>query len=303
MTERDLRALDPELARRTAALALAARRAVQGALGGEHKSPYLGASVVFAEHREYRPGDDLRALDWRAYARFDRHFVKRFEQETNLRALLICDRSASMSYRGERAASSKTELAQTLLAALALVALRQGDAVGVLPFAREPGTYLPPRARADHIEGVFAALCAPPSGEGASELGAALAEVGDRFHRRGLVALASDLFDVDAADGAAVGAALARLRARGHDVIVFHVLDADEIDFAFGAPSRFEALEGDVAVEVDPSLVRSAYLEQIERFLSSWRDRAADVGARYVVARTDLPAERPLGEILDRRRR
>ncbi|MCC7541877.1 MAG: DUF58 domain-containing protein [Deltaproteobacteria bacterium] len=303
MSDRDLRGIDPELARRTASLALAARRAVEGALGGEHRSPYLGASVVFAEHREYRPGDDLRALDWRAYARLDRHFVKRFEQETNLRALLLADRSASMSYRGARALCSKAELAETLLAALALVALRQGDAVGVLPFAREPGSYLPPRARADHMEGVLAALTGDLRGADASDLGRALAEVGDRFHRRGLVALASDLLDVDDAEGAAIGAALARLRARGHDVVVFHVIDPDEIDLELGVPARFEALEGDLCIEVDPALVRARYTEHVGAFLAGWRDRAAEVGARYTLARTDVPAERALGEVLDRRRR
>src|SRR5688500_11150522 len=149
------RALDPDVARRVANLTLSARKAVEGLLSGVHRSPHRGASVVFVEHREYRPGDDLRLLDWRAFARTDRHQIKRFEQETHLRATLVLDRSGSMAFGG------KAEHAATLLGALAYVLVNQGNAAGVLTFDEGLRDALPPRSRPAHLEAVLSTLVAP----------------------------------------------------------------------------------------------------------------------------------------------
>src|SRR5688500_6627416 len=173
------RALDPDVARRVANLTLSARKAVEGLLSGVHRSPHRGASVVFVEHREYKPGDDLRLLDWRAYARSDRHQIKRFEQETHLRATLVLDRSGSMAYGGD-GRSSKARHAATVLAALAFILIRQGDAPGLAAIVETIYARLPPRTKPAHLEEVLRELSTPPVDGTKTDLAAALTEVAER---------------------------------------------------------------------------------------------------------------------------
>ncbi len=292
-------ALDPEVARRVSTLLLAARRAAEGLASGLHKSPHRGASVVFVEHREYRPGDDLRLLDWRAYARTDRHMIKRFEQETQLRGTLVLDRSGSMAYPTIPGAHTKARHAATLLAALGYVLVRQGDLAGAATFADVLAPPLPARGRPAQVEAIATALAEPPAEGATTDLAGALGSVAERAGRRGFVAVASDLLDLR--EGAL--APLAQLVARGHDVVVFHVLHPDELSLPFDEPTRFEGLEGEATLETDPAALRGAYTLEIRQFLEECRARCTAAGARYVLARTDVPPERTLAELLTARGR
>jgi uncharacterized protein (DUF58 family) len=285
--------LDPETRARVANLSLEARRAVEGVLSGMHRSPHRGASVVFVEHREYRPGDDLRLLDWRAYARSDRHTIKRFEQETQLRATLVLDASASMDYGAGR---TKAEHAATLLAALGLVLVRQGDAAGVVRFAREVLGAVPPRSRPAHLDLLLGELAKPIAKEAATDLRAALTTVAERAGRRGVVAIASDLLDF----GPEPLRAIDQLVHRGHDVWVFHVMHPDELELPFDGPTRFHGLEGETPLDVDPTALRESYLRELDAFLSTCRARCTAAGARYRLVRTDEPVEHVLAEALAR---
>jgi uncharacterized protein (DUF58 family) len=287
------RALDPEVAQRVANLSFAARKAVEGLLSGVHRSPHRGASVVFVEHREYKPGDDLRLLDWRAFARSDRHQIKRFEQETHLRATLVFDRSGSMAYQsGSR--RSKAEHAATLLGALAFILVRQGDAAGLAVISTALDARLPARTRPAHLEEVLRALAEPPVEGTSTSLRRALTEVAEHAGRRGLVAVASDLLDLDERSLEP----LTYLVGHGHDVVVFHVLDPDEIELPFDEPARFLGMEGEPSLDADPEALREAYQREMGAFLASCRARCVGAGARYVLARTDEPVERTLASVL-----
>lgn len=287
--------LDPEIRARIANLTFKAKRAVEGVLSGAHRSPHRGASVVFVEHREYRPGDDLRLLDWRAYARSDRHTIKRFEQETQLRATLVLDASASMDFAGsEGGGTSKAEHAATLLAALGLVLVRQGDAAGVVRFARDVIASLPARSRPAHLELVLGELALPIEKEASTDLRAALTAAAERAGRRGVVAIASDLLDF----GEHALAPIDQLVHHGHEVWVFQVMHPEELELPFDGPTRFLGLEGEEALDVDPTALREGYLRELGAFLDGCRARCTAAGARYRLVRTDEPVERVLADVL-----
>jgi len=290
--------LDPDVAKRVQSLTFSARRTVDGLLAGIHRSPHRGASVVFVEHREYRPGDDPRLLDWRAFARTDRDVVKRFEQETQLRATLVLDRSGSMAYVGSDG-RDKGSHAATLLAALAYILIGQGDATGAALISDSLGELVPPRTRPAHLETILKALAAPPAEGAPTDLAAALTAVAERVGRRGVVAIASDLLDLR--ENAL--APIAHLVSRGHDVIVFHVLHPDEIDFPFHGPTRFEGFEGESPIDADADAVRRAYQREVAAFIETSRRRAIAAGARYALSRTDGRPEHQLGAILTSGRR
>jgi len=296
--------LDESIARRVSSLRVHARRAVEGLRSGIHRSPHRGASVIFAEHRDYRPGDDLRLLDWRAYARSDRHIIKRFEQETHLRAQLWLDCSASMDYGGAAPVTGSADEAQhkhthaaTLLAAMAFILLGQGDAVGVVRFATKMGEALPARARPGQLEAALALLAEPPERGATTDLYTALSACAERAGRRGLVVIASDLLDLrpNALEP------LSLLRAAGHDVLVFHVLHPDELELPFDERMRFVDPEGDGLLDTDPSAIRDAYKEQIGNLLVECRRRCMAAGARYALARTDTPVQQTIAEVLSGR--
>lgn len=302
MAEPSASPLDAEIARRAAALSFRARRAVEGTLTGLHRSPHRGASVVFVEHREYRPGDDPRLLDWRAFARSDRHVVKRFEQETQLRATLLLDRSGSMAWGGfdDDEATRKDMHAATLLAAFAYLLVRQGDAVGYGGFdVVLHDDALPPGSKPAHFEALLARLAAPARPGSPTDFPTVLRAAAERAGRRGVVVLASDLLGVR---GRADFAPLAQLVARGHEVIVFHVLHRDELELPIDGAARFIGLEGEVDLEADVDAVRQAYLQELHEFLARCAEGCATAGARYVLARTDVPAEHALARAIRRGR-
>ena len=289
---RDSAILEQEVVQRIAHLRLRARRAVEGLRSGIHRSPHRGASVIFAEHREYRPGDDLRLLDWRAFARSDRHTIKRFEQETHLRAHLLLDVSASMRFDGGDPDSDKLGYAATLLAAMAFILLGQGDAVGALALSSTVHEVLPARARPGQLDAVLELLGRAPEQPDRTDLEAALAAGAERVGRRGLIVLASDLLDmsVTALDP------LTRLRALGHDVIVLHVMHPHELDFPFHERARFADPETGETMDSDPDAVRAAYEQELSTFLVGARQRCTAAGARYVLARTDEPPQEAVAE-------
>jgi len=297
--------LDQELTERIASLRVRASHAVDGIRSGMHKSPHRGASVIFAEHRDYRPGDDLRMLDWRAYARNDRYTIKHFEQETHLRAHLLLDLSASMAFGGshashtgplsksdrQRESTHKATYAATLLAALGWILLGQGDAVGAFAFDSDLRKALPARNRPDHLEALLSVLALPITQDrntpAAPKLGSALTALGERMGRRGLVVLASDLLDTEP-DALAP---LSQLSALGHDVMVLHVMHPDELEFPWKHGLHFEDAESPAMLEVDADAVRTAYLAELDEFLTSCKQRCLSAGARYALARTDRPIE------------
>jgi len=284
--------LEPELATRLAGLTLRAKRTVDGLLAGMHRSPHRGASAIFKEHREYRPGDDPRLIDWRAYARSDRYAIKHFEHETQMRGTLALDISPSMRWGSSD--TTKLEHATTLLAALAYVLTRQGDAVSLITFDETIRDRLPPRSGPAHLDYLMRTLAAPTTSQTETGLHASLDELIEHAGRMGLVVIASDLLDLraDALDP------IARIQARGHQTVVLHVLDPAEVDLPYEQPFRFEGLEGEASVEVDPKGIRRRYRESIDAFIESCRRRVVAAGGRYQLARSDTPPEHTLLQLL-----
>jgi uncharacterized protein (DUF58 family) len=277
--------LEPRTIYGIAPLELRARVVGDGALAGVHRSRRFGSSSEFAEHKLYAPGDDLRRLDWKAYARMDRYFVRRYEDETNLEVALIVDTSGSMAYAGgARGAFSvqKLEAARTLAAGVAWIASQHSDAPGLSLFAGDERAELPPRARRDHLGALFETLeRARPDGE--THLEEALRRVGERLVRRALVVVISDLIDCTPASLAPLGV----MRRRGCDVIILQTLDRDELELPFDGVVRFEDLEGEREVQVDAPLVREAYLEELKKFLDGMSAEAARLDLRFHLAPTD----------------
>jgi uncharacterized protein (DUF58 family) len=280
--------LDPKVLDRVEGLDLKARLIVEGYVTGLHKSPFRGFSVEFAEHREYVPGDDVRFLDWKVFGRSDRLYVKRYEEETNLETQLVLDVSASMGY-GAEGAHSKLDYARWGAAALAWLLTQQQDAVGLVTFDDHVRKTLPPASNPVHLRTLFAALdAAEPSGT--TGVGRALKDVAEVLRRRGLVVLFSDLLD----DERATLEGLAQVRHRGHEVILFHVLDHEERTFPFERLARFEGLEGAAAVVADPVALREAYLGEVSAFERRMR-RACQ---RHRVDYVPLDTAEPLGTVL-----
>lgn len=293
------RHLDPELEQRVRGLRVRVDRAVEGLLSGLHKSPHRGASVVFVEHQQYRPGDDLRLLDWRAFARTDRHNIKRFEQESQLRGTLVLDRSASMDFTSDPSRPRKVDHAATLLAALAKLLLAQGDAAGASTIANGVMAQLPPGSRGDQLDALLELLAPDHEPTPSTDLRAALAEIAERAGRRGMVVIASDLLDLQPE----ALAPLSLLVARGNEVVVLQVLDPAELSLEGQAPARFVGLEGEPPVDADPAAIAEAYRLEVERFVGGCRERITAAGARHFLVSTATPPEETLATVLARPRR
>lgn len=283
--------IDPQVLMHIRNLELRARVVVEGFWSGLHRSPYHGFSVEFTEYRQYSPGDDPRYLDWRVFARSDRYFLKRFEDETNLRCHLVVDQSRSMTFTSR--GYSKAEYAATLAATLAYFLHVQGDAVGLLTFDEQVRGYLPARHRRAHLRRLMLTLEEPAGGRG-TDLITPLRRVVEIVRRRGLVVLLSDfLAPLDRLEHA-----LMQLTACGHDVVVFQLLDPAEWTFDFQEPATFEDVESGRTLLVDPGAVRSEYRRQLEAHCAALREACLRLGHHYARLTTDQPIEFALFDFL-----
>lgn len=288
------RYFDPAILARVGFSPLLARVVVEGFLTGLHKSPFHGLSVEFAGHREYVPGDDLRYLDWALYARTDHYYIKRFEEETNLRCHLLLDRSASMAFG--TGSLTKWDYACFLASCLAYLMIRQQDAVGLGLFGASPGMFVPPRCRRSHLRLVMSAMMqhAP---EGGTNIAASLQAMVRKLKRRGMVVVIGDLID----DPPETLRSLRLLAGHGHDVIVFHVLDAAEIELEFDRPAMFRDLETGEQLEVDPRALRSEYRRHVAELREFYRQGLAEMKIDYQALDTRSSYETALSAYLHRR--
>lgn len=298
----ELRFLDPAVLARLGTLELKARTVVEGFLSGLHRSPLKGFSVEFAEYRQYLPGDDITTIDWKVYARSNRYYVKKFEEETNLDCHLLLDVSASMAYPGAAAAESgrvtKLQYGSMLAASLAFLMNRQRDAVGLTAFDEAIVERLPPSVRPGHLRALLLTLDRLRPGS-RTDVSKPMHLLADALGKRGMVMLISDLFD----DPERVVEGLRHFRFRGTDVIVFHVLDPDELTFPFERAARFRDMEGDGEVMAVPALVRDSYLEAVNGAIETYRRELTSAGIDYCLLDTSRPLDFALSAYLSSRAR
>lgn len=293
--------MNPAQLARFGSLPIQARVIVEGALSGLHRAAVHGSSVEFAEHKEYSPGDELRHVDWKAYAKLDRYYVKQFEQESQLTVYLVLDASASMAFSGGGIA--KLEYGGLLLAALAYLVIQQQDKVGLIACGdRSLETLVPPRGRTNHFHDLMSVLesILARGAAGDESPAAALARIAELTRRRrALVVLASDLFDPDDE----TVRALAHLRAQRHDVSVLHLLDPHERSFPYDGLTQFDALESAHKVLVNPAAIRRDYLDRMDAFLTKIRGALTAAGVDYHLVDTSQPLEQTLLTLLIARSR
>ncbi len=283
--------IDPATLMHLKSLELRARHVVEGFMTGLNRSPYHGFSVEFTEYRQYTQGDDLRHLDWKLFARSDRYYIKRFEDETNLRCLLLLDDSRSMNF-GSRG-YSKSEYARTLAATLGYFLNTQRDAVGLAKFSSEIDDFIPPRYRVGHLRRILVSLEREAIGT-STHLSKPLEQIAERLNKRGVLVLISDLL----APLEMLELSLGALAARGQEVVVFHVLDPEELRFEFTAPEMFEDLESQDRLYVDPAAIRTEYLKRFGKHLEAVEAICARLGLTYHRMPTDSPLELALPEIV-----
>ena len=290
------RFLHPEAIKRIARMEIRARHVVEGFLSGMHRSPYHGFSVEFTEYRQYTPGDDPRYLDWRVFARTDRYFIKKYEDETNLRVQLLVDQSRSMDY-GSRG-FTKATYAATLAATLAYFLHLQGDAVGLMTFDEKVREYLPARHRTGHLRQIMLSLEKPASGRG-TDLVKPLEQIASLIRKRGLVALISDfLAPIDRLEKN-----LLALSAGGHELNVFHLVDPAELTLGIETAAVFEDVESARTLYIDPVAARAAYVKKFEAHGEALRATCRKLGASYQQLSTAQPLEIALFEFLQQRMR
>lgn len=290
------RYLDPAIVARLGTIDLKARTIVEGFLTGLHRSPFKGFSVEFAEYRQYLPGDDLATLDWKIYARSDRHVVKKFEEETNLECHILLDVSRSMGYGSHEV--TKLQYASYLAGALAYLMNRQRDAVGLLTFDDRIRHMVPTSARPGHLKAVLVALERLTLGE-KTDVAKPLGDLVQAISKRGLVVLISDLLD----DAERVIEGLKHFRYRGTDVIVFQVLDPYELEFPFDRAARFRDSETEDEVVAVPGAVREAYKARINALIANYRTTLGQNGIDYCLLDTSQPLEVGLLSYLQTRRK
>ncbi len=288
--------IDPRALMSIRNLELRARVVVEGFWKGLHRSPYHGFSVEFTEYRQYTPGDDPRYLDWRVYARSDRYFIKKFEDETNLRCHLLVDQSRSMSYGSN--GYTKAQYAATLAATLAYFLHLQGDAIGLLTFDEKVREYLPARHRSGHLRQLMFALEKPASGK-ATNLTTPVERITGLVRKRGLVAYVSDFL----APLERLEPSLLALTACGHEVTVFQVLDPAELTLNFEQAAVFEDIESEQTVYIDPAAARAEYLPRIEAHCAAVRATCQKLGIGYHRLSTEQPLELALFEFVQGRMR
>jgi uncharacterized protein (DUF58 family) len=290
------RFLDPELLARIGSLELLARAVVEGFMSGLHRSPFTGFSTEFTEYRQYNAGDDLRYLDWRLLARTDRYFIKKYRADTNTQCHLLVDTSASMNY-AHASEITKLQYAQFLAASLAYLLNRQQDAVGLVAFAEKVHTHVPARNRTGHMRTIFGNLSMLQPG-GQTHLAESLHQLAEILTRRGIVVIISDFYD----QAERLQEAFQHLRFKGHDLVAFHVLDQNELDFDFNDPVLLlEDAETQEQMPVLPDVVMGGYRERMKQHVADMRRCAAANHVDYEMLTTKQPLDFALFSFLSRR--
>ncbi len=285
--------LNPRTLAKLQGLELRARLIVEGYVSGVHQSPYHGFSIEFAEHREYVPGDDLRHVDWKVFAKTDKYYLKQYEEETNLVSYMLLDTSESMRYRGPDSALSKLEYAQCIAGALSYLILQQQDSVGLVTFDKEVRALVRASSNPSHLKQLLHVM-EESVPERKTSTGPIFHDLAERLKKRGIVLILSDLFD----DVASMMAGLKHFRHRRHEVILFHVLDPAELDFPFRQTTLFRGMEQLPDVLTDPRALRKAYLEEFQRFVYSVKRGCRAQRIDYVQMRTDQPLDVALSSYL-----
>jgi uncharacterized protein (DUF58 family) len=284
--------LDPQVLSRLAAVPLKPRHAMQGNVSGKHASPHRGSSVEFAEYRKYVPGDDLRRLDWRAFGRTDRYYVKEFEADTNLRCCVVLDTSGSMGF-SSKGMLTKIDYGRRIAASLAYLAAQQGDAIGLTTVADKIVQNIPAKRSASHLKLIFDTLeKTKPSGE--TLLPAILDELAETVRQRALIVIVSDFF----VDPAELKRCFEHLRFRKHDVAAFHLLDPQEIEFAFQRPVRFVDMEGNTSLFVEPNEIADRYQRALASYLAVMQKTALETAIDYHRINTTESYEHPMMRFL-----
>jgi len=287
---------EPDKIGRLTNLNLMVRHAVEGFISGLHRSPHKGFSVEFSEHREYTPGDDLRHLDWVAWAKSDRFYIKQYEQETNLRAYILLDVSASMSYK-HGTDVTKFTYGCFLAACLSYLMCRQQDSVGMIAFDTDVRFHIPPASSPAHLDRVFTSLEQVRPG-GKTAVADTFHRLADQIAKRGLVIVISDLYD----DQSDILKAFQHFVFRKHQMIVFHTLDQAELEFPFTKIASFVDLETKQRLQVDPRYVKQPYLDEINAFIERYRRECSGRRIEYVLTPTTTPYDRMLLDYLARRK-
>lgn len=283
--------LDPKVLERIKRLEVRARAVVEGFITGQHKSPYNGFAIEFAGHREYAPGDELKHIDWKVWSKTDRLYIKEYETETNLKSTLIVDCSKSMGYAGD--GWRKFDYASTAAASLAHLLQHQGDSVGMVTFNTRVRHVMPPSSRQNHLREMVHVL-GETEPDKKTDVGDVFMELVSQIKTRGLVCIFSDLFaDVDV-----LRKALQQFRVRKHEVVVFHVMDKDELEFPFEDNTRFIGLESDDEVHADPRALRKSYLEIVGNYRRSVKKICSKIGVDYQLVDTGQPLDAILARYL-----
>lgn len=289
--------LRPEIVSRLQNMELKARLVVEGFITGLHKSPYHGFSVEFAEHRQYMPGDEIKHLDWKIYGKTNRFYVKQYEDETNLRCMVIVDASASMKY-ASKGHISKFEYASSLAGAISFLMMRQQDAAGLALYDTDIRAFLPPRSKRSYIQEILRTLDATEPSNTTGTAGA-LDRLAERISRRGLIVIISDFFD----DLSSIVSALKRFRHSAHEIIVFQVLDPRERDFKFGADATFRDMETGEEMVTQPYQIQKSYAAAVQHFTDELKRECRQRNIDYVLVDTAEPFDTALVQYLNKRRK
>ena len=300
-----MRLLPDEITATLSRLEFLARAKKQGAMSGRHTSPNKGFSVVFAEHRQYMQGDDIRDIDWRVFAKTEKYYIKQYIEETNLRATIVLDCSGSMKYKGDQSALvggkkiSKFEYAQYLSAALAYLMIKQQDAVGLVTFDDKIQSYIKAASRPSQVRLVLGELDKAEPGKD-TRLAQTLHEVADRIPSRGLVIILSDCFE----SAAGIVEAFHHFKYRSHELVLFHIMAEEELTFPFGQSQEFKDLEASGGrIKVDPRTIRAAYLQRVKEHVTLLEKACGQMQADYVPLTTKTPYARAMADFISRRGR
>lgn len=296
METRTRQLADPQTLARISRLELRARAVVEGVISGMHKSPHRGSSVEFAQHRDYVPGDEIRHIDWKVYARSDRYHIKQFEEETNLKGMIVLDASSSMDYQGQDSPLSKRQYASIVAAAIASLLIRQRDAVGLTTFDSGVRQFIHPGSTGSHMR-LLLEMLERTNQEPKTDLADTFHDLAERIKRRGLLIILSDLFNPPES----ILRGLQHFRHRKHEVIVFHVLDRDELTFPFKDSSIFEGMEGEEPITAEPNALRKEYLNAFSQYVELLKRGCRELNMDYQQLPTDQPIDTAISRYLAQR--